>query len=204
MSFDYEEKKVRVGLEYHPEDWGNSVPRKEEDPFDYFYKIETDSINAVASSQDEKEDISEIRIRENEIIRNALEPYLRDIECLGIDNLSEEQVNDIVLETIISQVGDYCDDEERETYKGHFRLWKKYGIQQTRPVTGKPADVSIINKNICGYVPICIKTSRGFRKETEFYCRNSVTNALVRIKQSILKQMIRGKKITGNYIEEVG
>lgn len=69
--------------------------------------------------------------------------------------------------------------------------------RQMKFASWKPKDTSIIGKNIGGYIPICIKSSRGYGAETEYFCRNALSKELARVKISELNLLGSGKEVYG-------
>jgi hypothetical protein len=64
--------------------------------------------------------VSEERIRENEMLRCILEPYLNDVEGIGWGNLSATELFDILIESILNHNSFLqCDYYRRLEYKRH-------------------------------------------------------------------------------------
>lgn len=181
----------RVGLTLRPMDWGG-CPKM--DYFDgRFDKVQEEKEQQVIYS--EIQTISPERIFENERIRNIIDPYLEDVLQIGWENLSDEELNDVVLNSILGH-NSYCEVSswQRARYKEYFRDWKKSGKRQKNNVANQPDD-ELIGKDINGVIPLCICSARGYREQTIYYCRDTITKWLVRIKYSALKKLVNAKDV---------
>ena len=180
-----------VGLTLRPMDWGG-CPKM--DYFDgRFDKVQEEKEQQVIYS--EIQTISPERIVENERIRNIIDPYLEDVLQIGWENLSDEELYDVVLNSILGH-NSYCEVSswQRARYKAHFRDWKKSGKRQKNNVANQPDD-ELIGKYINGIIPLCICSARGYREQTIYYCRDTITKWLVRIKYSALKKLVNAKDV---------
>ena len=112
----------RVGLTLRPMDWGG-CPK-----IDYF-DGRLDKLHEKKEQHDvysEFQTVSPQRIVENERLRNILDLYLANVENIGWESLSDEELNDVVLNSILWH-NSYCEVSslERKRYKAHYRNWKR-------------------------------------------------------------------------------
>ncbi len=181
----------RVGLTLRPLDWGG-CPKM--DYFDgRFEKVLEEKEQMKTYS--ELQTISMKRIVENERLRNILDLYLGDVVRIGWENLSDEELNDVVLNSILGH-NSYCEVSslQRARYKSHFRDWKRFRKRLKNNVANQP-DNELIGKDINGIIPLCICCARGYREQTIYYCRDTVSNWLVRIRYSVLKKLVKAKDV---------
>ncbi|MBE5842279.1 MAG: hypothetical protein E7304_12860 [Butyrivibrio sp.] len=183
--------KPHVGLTFSPQDFGGC-------PKINYFDGRYDKLHEKKEQHEiysEIQTISPARIVENERIRNIIDPYLEDVLQIGWENLSDEELNDVVLNSIVGHNSIVeINSWHRARYKAHFRDWKKYGKRLKNNVANQPDD-ELIGKDINGVIPLCICSARGYREQTIYYCRDTITKWLVRIKYSALKKLVNAKDV---------
>lgn len=182
---------VLIGLTFRPEDWSG---RPVMDSFDEQMKSAEEK-KEQTETQSEFKTLSMERIVENERLRDILELYLDDVERLGWANLSDEELYDVVLNSIMNHNEYFAlSSYDRVWYKKLFRRWKKSKKRLTNYSANQPTD-EYIGKNFNGLIPLSINSARGYREQTTYYCRYEKNNWLYRIKLSVLKRLAKGQDI---------
>lgn len=184
--------KPAVGLVYRPEDWGGYSPKESS------LEERTESTEKIKEQSDGQSDyktLSMERIVENERIRNSIDIYLEDVVRIGSKNLSDEELHDVILYSIIGHTewGE-VNEHTRSRYREHFRRWKNDKTRLTNYAEGHPQD-ELIGKNINGFIPLCAISCRDCWKQTVYYCRDTVTGWLTRIKVGDLKKIAKGESV---------
>ena len=182
-----------VGLVYRPEDWGGYSPK------DSSLEERTESTEEMKKQSEGQSDykaLSMERIVENERIRESIDIYLEDVVRIGSKNLSDEELHDVILYSIIGNTSRWgeVDTDIRSRYREHFRSWKKDKIRLTNYAAGQNQD-EFIGKNIHGFIPLCAISCREYWKQTVYYCRDTVTGWLTRIKAGDLKKIAKGESV---------